>query len=272
MFRPVNFVITFISGILAVLIAQGGVYSDTVLYHGILVGIAAALVGAGGNIINDILDVETDKINRPDRPIPSGKVSETTAMRIYIFVKIGGIFFASIAGIFPGIIAAFSSIIIFFYSYSLKNIPLVGNITVAFFTGLIFVFGASAVGNFSGILFPFLFSFFINFIREIVKDVEDIEGDRETEVHTFPIVFGIETSKKIITGLIFSLTVLTFIPFFLAVYKIEYLIIIALSVSPGLVTCAKAIKKAEIKEDYSKISKNLKLIMALGIVAILFGL
>lgn len=251
---------------------MGGVYSDTVLFFGSLIGISAGLVGSGGNIINDILDVETDKINRPDRPLPSGKVSETTAMRLYLFTKMGGIFFASLAGIIPAVIAALSSIVIFFYSYYLKNIPLVGNITVAFFTGLIFVFGASAVDNYNGVIFPFIFSFFINLIREIVKDVEDMEGDEATEVTTFPIVFGLDASKKLISILSLVLVVLVFLPFAFQVYRIEYLVIISLSVAPGLVSSMDAVRKASRKEDYTVISRNLKWIMILGIVAILFGL
>lgn len=271
-FRPVNFLITFISGFLAVLLAEGGEFTHATLYFGVLIGSSAALIGSGGNIINDILDQKTDKINRPDRPLPSGELTTKTATRLYIFCKISGVFLASIAGIIPALIAAFSSFILFFYSYSLKSIPLAGNLTVALLTGLVFIFGASAVNNYENALFPFIFSFLINLIREIVKDIEDVPGDSKTGITTFPVVFGVPLSKKLLTVLIVSLIIATFLPFIFEIYKIEYLIIITLSVNPALVLSLKSLTKAENQKDYASISSNLKFIMFLGIFAIMLGL
>lgn len=271
-FRPVNFLITFISGFLAVLLAEGGDFTRATLYFGVLIGSSAALIGSGGNIINDILDQKTDKINRPGRALPSGQLTSKTAMRLYIFCKFSGVLLASIAGIIPAIIAGVTSFALFFYSYKLKNIPLVGNFVVALLTGLVFIFGASAVNNYGNALFPFIFSFLINLIREIVKDIEDVPGDSKTGITTFPVVFGVPLSKKLLTLLILSLIVATFIPFVLQIYKIEYLIIITLSVNPVLVLSMKSLSKAKKQSDYSAISTNLKFIMFLGIFAILLGL
>ncbi|MBV6445041.1 MAG: 4-hydroxybenzoate octaprenyltransferase [Ignavibacteriaceae bacterium] len=270
--RPINFIITFISGFLAVLIAQNGIINATTLVFGFLIGGSAAFVAAGGNIVNDIIDLETDKINRPDRPLPSGKVSVKTATKMYIFAKIFGFFFASLVGILPAIIAVLTSSLIFLYSFLLKKIPLVGNLTVAFFTGLVFIFGASAVGNYSHAIFPFLFAFTINLIREIVKDVEDIEGDRATGVKSLPVVFGIEKTKNIAVQISVTLIIMVFLPFFFKVYKIEYLVIIALSVAPALVSVIKEIRSATEKKNWGVISRNLKFIMILGIFAILMGI
>lgn len=272
LFRPVNFLITLVTGFVSVLIAENGDFTHATLYFGVIAGVSSALIGAGGNIINDILDVEIDRINRPDRPIPSGKVTVTTATRLYIFSKMFGIFFAAMAGIIPALIAAASSFVIFFYSYILKNIPLVGNITVSFFTGLVFVFGASMVDNYSNALFPFIFAFMINLIREVVKDVEDIEGDRAESVKTFPVIFGVEAARKIAVVFTVFLVLVTFIPFLLKVYRIEYLVIIAVSVAPALVSVIRDITRAKEKKDWSKISGHLKLIMILGILAIIAGI
>lgn len=266
-----NFLITLVTGFISVLIAENGALNHATLYFGVLTGVSAALIGAGGNIINDILDVEIDRINRPDRPLPAGKVTVKTATRLYIFSKMFGIFFASLAGIIPALIAAGSSFIIFFYSYFLKNIPLVGNVTVSFFTGLVFIFGASTVGNYSNALFPFIFAFMINLIREVVKDVEDIEGDLAEGVRTFPVIFGVEPARKLSVILTVVLITITFLPFLLEVYKIEYLVIIAVSVAPALVSVIRDITKAKEKKDWSRISGHLKLIMILGILAIIAG-
>jgi 4-hydroxybenzoate polyprenyltransferase len=136
----------------------------------------------------------------------------------------------------------------------------------------VFIFGASAVNNYENALFPFIFSFLINLIREVVKDIEDLPGDSKTGITTFPVVFGVPLSKKLITVLILLMIVATFLPFILEIYKIEYLIIITLSVNPALVLSIKSLIKAKKQSDYSAISTNLKLIMFLGIFAILLGL
>jgi len=230
------------------------------------------MIGAGGNIINDILDVEIDRINRPDRPLPAGKVTVTTATRLYIFSKMFGIFFAAMAGIIPALIAAASSFIIFFYSYFLKNIPLVGNFTVSVFTGMVFIFGASTVNNYSNALFPFIFAFMINMVREVVKDVEDIEGDTAENVRTFPVIFGVEPARKLAVIITLLLITVTFVPFLLQVYRIEYLVVIAVSVAPALTSVIRDTTRAKEKKDWGRISGHLKLIMILGILAIIAGI
>ncbi len=267
-----NFLITLVTGFIAVLIAENGELNQATLYFGVLTGVSAALIGAGGNIINDILDVEIDRINRPDRPLPAGKVTVTSATRLYIFSKMFGIFFAAMAGIVPALIAAASSFIIFFYSYFLKNIPLVGNFTVSVFTGMVFIFGASTVDNYSNAFFPFIFAFMINMVREVVKDIEDIEGDSAENVRTFPVVFGIEPARKLSVAITILLIIVTFIPFFLQVYKIEFLVVIAVSVAPALVSVIRDITRAREKKDWGRISQHLKLIMILGILAIIAGI
>ncbi|KAA0265550.1 MAG: hypothetical protein EDM75_02430 [Chlorobiota bacterium] len=272
LFRPLNFLITLITGFIAVLIAENGELTHATLYFGVLTGVSAALIGAGGNIINDILDVEIDRINRPDRPLPAGKVTVTTATRLYIFSKMFGIFFAAMAGIIPALIAAASSFIIFFYSYFLKNIPLVGNFTVSVFTGMVFIFGASTVNNYSNALFPFIFAFMINMVREVVKDVEDIEGDTAENVRTFPVIFGVEPARKLAVIITLLLITVTFVPFLLQVYRIEYLVVIAVSVAPALISVIRDTTRAKEKKDWGRISGHLKLIMILGILAIIAGI
>ncbi len=95
-------------------------------------------------------------------------------------------------------IVLFSILILFVYSKFLKQIPLIGNITVAFLTGLVFIFGGVVVENPIAAIVPAVFAFLINLIREIVKDMEDVEGDNKVGVITFPIKFGIQKSKIII--------------------------------------------------------------------------
>ena len=81
----------------------------------------------------------------------------------------------------------------------MKRIILLGNFIVAFLTGLAFIYGGIAVNNFKYAVIPAIFAFLINFIREIVKDMEDIEGDKSAGIFSFPYLYGFKRSKRMIT-------------------------------------------------------------------------
>ena len=164
-----------------------------------------------------------------------------------------------------------TTFILYLYSKYLKRIPLVGNITVAFLTGLVFVFGGVAVGNPSAAIIPAIFAFLINLIREIVKDMEDIEGDTKAGISTFPIKFGFQKSKIIILIITISLILYTIYPFITQIYKIEYFVIIMITVNPILVYSLKLQFENHSSKNLNKISNLLKLNMVFGLIAIYFG-
>jgi len=95
-------------------------------------------------------------------------------------------------------IVLFSIVLLFLYSKYLKRIPLLGNVTVAFLTGLVFIFGGVVVSNPGAAIVPAVFAFLINLIRELVKDMEDIEGDKIAGVITFPIKYSLKKTSILI--------------------------------------------------------------------------
>jgi geranylgeranylglycerol-phosphate geranylgeranyltransferase len=236
-----------------------------------IAAIAASLVMASGNIINDIFDLEIDKINRPERPLPSGKISNKEALVLYFIFLLLSFICSWFINLPAFLIVVVSTLILYLYSKYIKRIPLVGNIIVAFLTGLVFVFGGVAVGNPSAAIIPAIFAFSINLIREIVKDMEDVEGDRKADVITFPIKNGFQKSKIIILIITISLILYTLYPFITQIYKIEYFVIIMITVNPILVYSMKMLFENRTVESFNKISNLLKLDMVFGLIAIYFG-
>ncbi len=266
--RPSNVIIAGLTIFVGVLIfGKGG--SD-VLKLALLSAIAGALIDAGGNIINDYFDVEIDKVNKPHRPIPSGLISKEFALALYFISTISGLILASFLNKFAFAIALTSTVIIFLYSFKIKRIPLFGNITVAFMTGLAFVFAGSVVENLKDTIFPFIFAFMINLGREIIKDIEDVEGDLKAGIKTLPIVAGNKVSSLVSALVLGILIPITFIPYFAGIYNDLFALIIVL-VDIGLIYVIFSLLKDTRKANLNRLSNVLKFEMLIGLSAIYFG-
>jgi len=111
-----------------------------------LVFLAVFLISGAGNVINDYFDIRIDSINRPERPIPSGRVKLKEALYFsYILFSLGSLLAISINPI-CGFIALFNSLLLIFYAKTLKVTPLLGNLSIGYLTGSSFLFGASVFG------------------------------------------------------------------------------------------------------------------------------
>lgn len=266
--RPVNFIIAFVTIMVAGFICKSGNYNFSIL---IIAAFAGALTGAGGNVINDYFDYDIDKINRPNRVLPSGNLTKLNALIFYLILLFLIALLTINLNITSVIIVLVANITIFFYSYKLKGVVLVGNLVVSFFTGMAFIYGGAAVGNIEEAVVPALFAFNINFIREIIKDAEDAEGDFANGVVTFPIVFGIKRTKTLVFVLAIIMAIGTIIPYYAEIYKIEYFVIIMTVFNPLLIYSLKLLIKGNSIKIYGKVSMILKLLMVIGIIAIYLG-
>jgi geranylgeranylglycerol-phosphate geranylgeranyltransferase len=226
---------------------------------------------ASGNIINDIYDINIDRVNKPSRPLPSGKISVKKAYILYFLFVAASVFISSLLNEKAIAIVLVSILLLFFYSKYLKRIPLVGNITVAFLTGLVFIFGGVVVKNPAAAIVPAVFAFLINLIREIVKDMEDVEGDTKAGVITSPVKFGFQKSKYVILFISLMLILCTFYPFITQLYKIEYFVVVMVFANSILVYCLKILIEDHSAKNMKKISNLLKLSMVFGLIAIYFG-
>ena len=266
--RPVNVLITFLVVIVGALIC---IISDYSIYKILLAAFSAALTAGAGNIINDIFDIEADKINHPERPLAKGIISTKSAWIEYFLLTLLAVAASSFINRTALTIVILTSVLLYLYSARLKKIPLLGNITVAYLTGLAFIFGGVSVYNIRGAFIPAIFAFFINFIREIIKDMNDIEGDTKFAVQTFPKRFGIKASILFITFLTITLIAFTFYPFIKNLYSIEFFVFVMLVVNPILVYFLKLLYEKDGNKNLNKLSNMLKLNMLFGLLAIFLG-
>jgi geranylgeranylglycerol-phosphate geranylgeranyltransferase len=266
--RPLNVIISFISIAIAAIICSISTYSaDRIL----LAAVSGALAAAAGNIINDLFDIEIDKINRPNRPLAANTLTQSEAVFLFILFSSLSLLLAYFINLPCFIIDASAITLLFLYSFIFKKVILLGNFIVAFLTGLTFIYGGVSVGNLSYAIMPAVFAFLINFIREIIKDMEDIEGDKLSGVFSFPYVYGSNLAKKVIALFSLILIAATFIPYIYKFYKIEYFIIVMALVNPVLIYTLRALFKNDDKKNLNKISFMLKLDMLFGLIAIYLG-
>jgi geranylgeranylglycerol-phosphate geranylgeranyltransferase len=250
---------------------------------------AAFLITGAGNAINDYFDVEADRLNRPDRPIPLGKVSIKGALVYSIILFIAGILLAAFTTNLAFGIAILNSVLLFIYSWSLQHKTFFGNFTVAYLTGSTFLFGGAAVGN---IQLPLLFGLLAalaTFSREIVKDIEDIEGDSKTFIKKYSYVKkkimerftvtdqGVILKYKKKAGLVTSAVsllvaiALSPTPYLLGLVGFWYLILVIPTDVVFLLSVSES-ARAEKTQDFARISRLIKYGYFLGLLAFLAGI
>ncbi len=201
--------------------------------------------------------------------MPSGAISKENAIRFYLLLNLLGLFSAWLVSFTPFVIVVLTVFLLFLYSFKLKNIPFLGNVTVSFLTGFVFIYSAIVVGNPIGGVVPFLFAFEINLIRELIKDIEDIKGDKLNRLKTLPIIKGIDFTKKVISVLILLLIVSSPIPFVFAGYNRYFLFLIIIAIDIPLVAMLMELRNEEV--EYSKISNRLKTLMIVGLGILIIG-
>ncbi len=221
--RPINVVaasvLTFIGAFVA-----GGVAAEPL---SVTAAIAATGFAVGaGNAINDYFDREIDQINQPERAIPRGAVSPRGAL-VFSLVLFGGAVGLAITLPAAAIaIAAINLLALVAYTEFFKGLPGLGNALVAYLVGRTFLFGAAAVGNMGPAVVLFVLSAIATLTREIIKDVEDIAGDREEGLNTLPIAIGERRALQIAAGLLVVAVIASPIPYLLEYFGIMYLLVV----------------------------------------------
>lgn len=265
--RPLNVLIAFLSLWIAAIISPQFTMSGNVFRASLTV----AFIAAGGNIINDIFDLEIDKINKPRRTLVLGLVSLPQARMLFYFSYGVGLFFSLLSGLLFFIIAALIALLLYFYSAILKGTALAGNLVVSFASSMVFIYGALAVNNFSSGIIPAAFVFLFHLGREIIKDMQDLEGDLSQNAVTFPGKFGRQFSVVLINIIFIILTLLTLLPYILSIYNRIYLFIVVAGVDSVLLFSSVVLWFRREPEVLGRLSHLLKLDMFVGLAAILMG-
>ena len=266
--RPVNFIITFFTVIVAAALSIHGEYSSVKV---ILAAITASLTMSAGNIINDIYDLNGDRINHPGRPLPAGIISPKAALVYYFILLAVSLFLSLFISKLNYELNLLAIILLYLYSYKLKRIAFTGNLVVSILTGLVFIYGGLAVNNVNNSIIPALFALLINLIREIIKDMEDAEGDMHEGIISFHSKFGFKTAKNIIIILTLLLIIFTLFPYVNGNYGIYYIAVILLLVIPVLIYIMISLLKDDSRKNMSRLSLILKLDMVFGLIALYVG-
>ncbi len=261
--RPINCIIAFVSVLVGAWIGNGIFFSPRL----ILAGMIMFGVYAFGNMVNDLYDLEIDKINRPERPLPSGKVNAKIVVLLALFFLVISILFSINLGLLPLFLVIGICSLLFVYDTYLKK-TVIGNFIVALITGLGFVLGGIVARNPSCIV-PFLFSLFIHTPREIIKDIIDIKGDEAFGIISLPILMGKERSLKISALLVGILCILLPLPFIFKILSIRYMLIVLLCAYPILIFAIVMFLKRPEERMLTKLSNLLKISMAVGLVAMI---
>lgn len=185
--RPVNALAAGLLTLIGAFVA-GGLF-DSPIPAGAAAGATVSATGAG-NAINDYFDREIDRINQPSRPIPRGAVSPRGALGFSLALFAGAVLLALTLPALALAIAVVNLLLLVAYTQLFKGLPGVGNAVVAALGGSTFLFGGAAVGNVAAPGVLFVLAALATFTREVIKDVEDLEGDREEGLNTLPIAIG----------------------------------------------------------------------------------
>ena len=268
--RPLNGIIAFISAWLGGMFASQGQMADIVNIQLLLVSIAALVLLSAGNAINDYCDYEIDRVNRPQRPLPSGRIRRRDALIFAILLVIIGIWLGTLINRNATAFAILVSIALVSYAFWLKRMPLIGNLVVSGLTGVTFVAGGVAINSVQATLIPATFAFLFTTAREIVKDLEDTEGDLKNDVKTLAIL-NPQLAVKIAIGFMASVILFSPIPYLFGWYSWHYLVVVVLGVDLVLVGLAVHLWRDASKENCTRIQRWMKWDIFVGLGAIYLG-
>ena len=232
--------------------------------------LVAAVVCGGGNAINDYFDREVDAINRPGRPIPSGRLAAPHALIIACLMLVGGTLLAILINPACFALAALNSLLLVLYTAELKRRGLVGNITIGYLVGSTFLFGGLAVGPLQAVGVLASMAALSTVGRELIKDVEDMPGDREIGLRTLPLTHGVRVTTWLAAVFIAAAIALSPLPLWLGIFGGAYLALVLIAIAFFVSGAVLVIKEPGVRSA-SRASLACKVGMGFGLLAFLAG-
>lgn len=220
-----------------------------------------------GNVINDIKDAEGDRINHPDRPIPKGEISQRAAVFYACALAIISLICSYTVSSTHCIAACIPLVLLTLYTLYLKATPLVGNILISMLVAYTLVFGSIHSPDIGIILIPAFLAFLLNFSREVVKDIQDKEGDLQAGIRTTAILPE-QILKPLLIGICALYLLVMFVPVLLGHFHLWYLLICTCVVLPIHIFWFVRILHKDTASYSGKISTAIKIEMAGGLCAL----
>lgn len=237
----------------------------------VLIGCILVFIATGaGNVINDYFDFEIDKINRPDRAIPSGRIKREHALYYSIILFIISIILSFTISAEIVAVVVICDILMILYAYDFKKRILIGNITVALLTAITFIYAGVIVSDVNLGFYLAVFAFIMTLSREIIKDTEDIIGDRQAGANTFPIKYG--QKSAVIVAVILNIIACILTPFLYTtgVFDIDYLVVVVFADILFLISAKMALSDYS-KENLHKVSSYMKIAMFISFISFMLG-
>ena len=253
----------------------------------LLLVVATLCIAAAGYIINDINDVESDRINKPAKTYIPKPFSESGAFNLYLVFNVSGVGLGFLLSYQMGLtnfatVFVLISALLYVYANFLKRVILVGNLVVSIAVAasiciliiydmlpLLNQYREELVTPVSVLRDYALFALMLNFLREIIKDIEDAKGDYAVGIQSLPIALGLERTSKLSAyiAVVYIFTILGYIYVWLQTNVWTSIYLAAAVVVPLVYFCIKA-RYADKQAHYTHLSSVLKLIMFLGILSL----
>jgi len=269
--RPLNCVLAGLAVLIGIFIAGESFKVEWTSYYFVLAALAfaaAALITGAGNAINDYFDRDVDKVNRPKRPIPSGRIEPSTALAAAQAMFILGILLTVPINVWCVILAALNTLILASYAAGLKRRGIAGNIAIGYLVGSTFLFGGLVIGDLQVASILAAMAALATIGRELIKDIEDMKGDRTNRIVTVPLRYGERKAAGLATAFIAAAIVLAPLPRILEIFGSVYLWVVTVSIVVFIVAAAM-ILGAQDKVTAAKASLVCKVGMGIGLLAFL---
>ena len=254
--RPLNMILSLFAVFIAAWLVNG-ITSPLLPYTALVV---LCFAGAS-NILNDVLDINIDKINRPNRMLPSGHLKIQEALLLMSILYALGIMASSyLHPIGQQIALALVLPLLTLYTPLFKRLPFIGNLVVGAILGLVFIFTEGAImGSVDKMWMPFCLATTLSSVRELVKDAADMEGDAVGDLQTFPRKYGLITTLWLLRILTIALCFGATIPWFEGWYGNYYLFLLIGGVAlPSLYAVFILLQETSVLEDYAIIAQIFK--------------
>jgi len=251
-------------GFFSILVTSFFVSQSFVFNAPVFLGALAALfIMGGGNSLNDYFDYRIDKLNKPERPIPSGVIKRQSALIFSICLFLGGIFLGLFLNVFALSIVLINTILLIVYARYSKTMSFAANVLIALMTSSVFIYSATILHILdTNIIVLASSAFFVMTAREILKDIEDIQGDIQSGASTLPIKLGIRLARTISSLFILPAILLIFVPYVFSTMDELYL---------GLILCATTALVVSFFLQAKQSQKIIKLAAIIVLAAFLVG-
>ena len=227
--------------------------------------LVAFFLMAGGNMMNDVFDAEIDRTAHPSRAIPTGRFSKRFVLLWAVSFLCLAVLFATLINIYCLIFAVGGVVLLVIYEISLKKYPGIGNLVIGALVGCVFLGAAAALGRWKIISFLALLGTLINVAREMIKDVEDMEGDIDRL--TFPKKYGVAMTLHIAWGILAVNIIISFLPYYPLRLFPGYIFLVLIIITDIMVLYSIRLSKSNAKGA----QKLLKFAMLVALIAFLLG-